>query len=58
MKQTLKTITDEQLLTIYRIAKTKLRPFFGHPQGMIALRKELEARNLTPIKTTSSAKPD
>ena len=42
----LRQIEDERLLTIYRVAKTRLRAFFKHPKLMMALRAEMERRGL------------
>jgi hypothetical protein len=39
-------LTDWHLLVIYRIAKTKLRPFFADPRAMVALRDEVTRRGL------------
>ena len=37
--------SDAQLAAMMRVAKTRLRAFFGRPQAMIALRLEFERRN-------------
>jgi len=38
--------TDKRLTTTFRIAKTRLYPFFRSPHAMIALRNERERREL------------
>lgn len=39
-------LPDRLLLALYRVAKTKARVFFKDPKNMIALRNEVERRNL------------
>ena len=39
-------LSDHLLLALYRVAKTRARPFFTDPHAMIALRKAVEARGL------------
>lgn len=36
----------DQLLALYRVAKTRARVFFRDPKAMIALRNEVERRGL------------
>lgn len=38
--------SDVQLAAMMRVAKTRLRAFFARPQAMIALRQEMQRRNL------------
>lgn len=42
----LSRLNDRQLAAVYRIAKTRLRPFFADPKNMIALRDEMKRRGL------------
>ena len=49
-------ISDRHLLAAYRVAKTRLRPFFGPAKAMKALRDELIRRELLadpqPVRVT------
>lgn len=38
--------TDEQILAMHRVAKTRLRSFFSHPRDVITLRAELRRRGI------------
>jgi hypothetical protein len=47
MSEILTRFTDEQLLAMHRVFKTRLRAFFAHPRDAIALRAEIKRRGLT-----------
>ena len=47
MRIVLTGLTDEALLAVYRVAKTRLVAFFRDPRNMIALRDEIKRRKLS-----------
>ena len=47
MSEILTRFTDEQLLAMHRVVKTRLRAFFSHPRDVIALRGEMRRRGLS-----------
>lgn len=46
MQKVMTGMSDEALMAVYRVAKTRLAAFFGDPRNMIALREEIERRKL------------
>ena len=50
-------LSDEHIATLLRVAKKSraLRPFFGSPRGMIALREEAARRGVYRTKCEADA---
>lgn len=46
MQKVLTGMSDEALMAVHRVAKTRLAAFFRDPRNMIALREEIERRKL------------
>jgi hypothetical protein len=44
--QVLQRLSDRHLLALHRVAKTRVRVFFADPRNMMALRAEIERRNI------------
>lgn len=44
--ETLMSWPDRRLAATYRIAKTRLRPFFANPRNMVVLRRVCKERGL------------
>lgn len=42
----METMSDRELLALYRVAKTRGRAFFRDPRAMVALRRVVRERGL------------